>query len=166
MLFQLRNFTWRTFAAGLFGLILPYLFNSVYIFFRGDWTGTMRFFNDYTTLPDAEDLLRMFNAHVLTIAAVGTLTLFAFIHFFHTSYNDKIKTRIFYYVAATQEVLLTAAVVLFPAKFDVTFSLWAANSALFLGRYYALGRGRLFNFWFYLSGILMVLLAAVNRLPL
>lgn len=163
MVFQLRNFNGRTFMAGIFGLILPYWFYTAYAI----WANRLDTAYDYLAVwfaPKIPDFTVLSIPEWATIAVLGSFALIASVHFFHTSYNDKIRTRMLFYIIVTQEALLALSLVVYPDLFKEQSGLFVVNSALLIGHYYALGKGRLFDFWFHLSFTLLVGLGVFNHL--
>lgn len=163
MLFQLRNMTWRTFSAGLFGLLVPILLVLPWLSYS-ELTRLASKFSECVALPSMGDYEPFLMEHGITVAVTAFLLLIAVAHFFRTSYNDKIKTRMFYYVIATQELIWTVLMAIRPSEFQSTFTVWAGCSAFFLGHYFALARGRFFNIWFYTCAVVLVLLCVYNHL--
>lgn len=163
MFVQLRVLGWRTFVAGLFGLVLPYWFYAGWLLWQHElgaflsrWTGAFDFSPpDYAclTLPQEVSFLFLLFFSLTSLA-----------HFVRTSFNDKIRIRMFFYMMLVQELLLIVSVVLLPQHFDVLFRLLVANSAPLLAHYFALARGRWMNAWFIVSLVLLLLLAAFNNL--
>ena len=86
----------------------------------------------------------------------------AFIHFFHTAYNDKIRIRMLFYCITTQQVLLTAALVGLPQYYHDIMPIYVVNTALLMAHYYALARARWFPAWFNLSALLLSALGIYN----
>lgn len=161
MLFQLRNLTWRTLMAGILGLLVPYWIYAAYAIWNNNLDTAFLYLNHWFE-P------RIPNYHLLSIQQWTTLgvvmffTIISFIHFFHTAYNDKIRTRMLFYVVATVQVFLTVGMVLLVDSFDLQMRLFIVNSSLLVAHYYALGKGRLFDTWFNLSLLLLIALGVFN----
>lgn len=164
LLFQLRAMTWRSLVAGLMGFALPYWFYAACAIWQNrlDFAYEERVARLALTAPDFSAVT------VPQWVGLGSILFFAllsFVHFFHTAYNDKIRTRMFFYVIATQEVILAAGMIcLLPTDYTVMLRLLLANTSLLMAHYYALGRGRGFNGWFYISMLLLLLLGVYNHL--
>lgn len=161
MLFQFRNFTWRTFTAGIFGLIVPYSFYTVYALWQDNITTAFLYLKEWN-IPVQPDFSVVSTQQWITAGTICFFALLAFIHFFHTAYNDKIRIRMLYYAMATQEVILAAGLVIFPHHFNEQFTLFLLNSSLFIAHYYALGKGRFFNGWFNISLFVLTALGLYN----
>lgn len=148
MLFQLRNFTWRTFMAGLLGLLTPYWVCAAYAIWHNHLDTAFLYLLDWLTppLPDYSllTLPQWITGGTLIVLAVASL-----IHFAHTAYNDKIRTRMFFYCIATQQVALIAALALMPQCFNQLLPLFVINTAPLLAHHLTLARGWWAELWFY-----------------
>ena len=165
MIFQLRNFTWRTFMAGLFGLAVPYWFYAANAVWHNHLDTAFLYLIDWfhPALPDYSQLTL---PQLTTAAFLIFIVVVSLVHFFHTAYNDKIRTRMLFYVLVTQEICLLVGMVMLPSHFETQSRLFAVNSAAFIAHYYAFGRGRFFDLWFNLSVLLFVGLGVFNYLCL
>lgn len=161
LLFPLRALTQRAFAAGLIGLALPFGIYAAYAVWQNQTDTAFAFLPEGLRFsrPDYSMLTmgQMVNAGVLVF-----FTLPAFFHFFHTAYNDKIRTRMLFHCIAATEVVLTAGLALLPQHFDVIFALFIANSSPLLAHYYGLARGRFFHVWFHFTLLSLVALGVYN----
>ena len=90
----------------------------------------------------------------------------ALIHFFHTAYNDKIRTRMLFYVVVAQQAVFTAGLFLLPEHLYYHLPLFLFNSSLLIAHYYALAKGRFFDSWFNLSLAAWIALGLYNYLNL
>lgn len=165
MLFQLRNFTWHTFMASLFGLAVSYWFMAAYAIWQNHLDTAFLYLIDWFT-PQLPDYSLLTLPQLITGGFLIFLATTALVHFFHTAYNDKIRTRMLYYVLATQEIILLCGMVLLPTHIDEQLLLFIVNSSAFIAHYYALARGRFFNLWFYFTILLIIAMAIFNYLCL
>lgn len=156
---QLRLLTLRPLVACLLGLVLPYWLYAALVA-SGTWAGvlaewgvpgvaewetlapTWQQWMDYaqalTTWPDytaaAPAMWARFGL-ILTLGLVGIA------HFVSTSYNDKIRTRQYYYTVLLQLLPLLLITVAYPAEAGFTLPLLALCAAPFVGHYIALAHG-------------------------
>ena len=163
LLVQLRALSGRTFVASLLGAALPYWLLGVVALWRGDlteaaaaWAGTFR-----TPLPDFRQLDP---AQLAQGGFLVVLMLLAIVHFFRTAYNDKIRTRMFFYVFIVMDMVLLVGLFARPQDFNMLYSLLAAAGAPLVGHYFTLARGRGMNVWFCCWVVLLVALAAFSHL--
>ncbi|MBR1713196.1 MAG: hypothetical protein IJ722_07315 [Alloprevotella sp.] len=162
MLVQLRSLTWRTFTAGIFGILLPAAFYAAWVIGRQETATALDFLQPYLhpTMPDytAIPVWQLVNAGFLAL-----LALLGLLHYYRTNFNDKIRVRMCYYAIIMQEVALLAALCLLPEHFTQVFALLILNSAPLLGHYFALARGgRWMTVWFLFWIISLVGLGLYN----
>lgn len=161
MTVQLRSMTARAFFAALIGAALPVMLREVYILYIGAPTKIDAFWEDIATftLPDYSIL----NEHQVVSAAFVLLVAgIATIHFFRTKFNDKIRTRMFFYVVLLEELAITALLVAQPQHFGMTFRLLLANSSIIIAHHLAFGRGIVADIYFYVVLLLVAFLAFYN----
>ena len=163
MLFYLRSLTGRTFLAALFGLALPYW----------GYVGWMGWHNRLDTafaymLPYLAPGPPRFSAlppqRMAALGAVLVLVVPAIFHFWRTSYNDKIRTRMLYHTLVLTVFGLLALLALRPQWHDALLRLLLAAGAPFVGHHFALARGRLMDVWFVVCLVLLGALAVSFRL--
>jgi len=149
--------------AGLLGLSVPYWFYTAYAIWESRLDTAFLYLKQWFTfqLPDYTQLSP---SQWVTAGALAVLSLFAFVHFFHTAYNDKIRTRMFFYVISTQEIALAAGLALLPQYYNEQLALLALNSSPLLAHYYALAKGRFADIWFCLSVLILVCVGVFNYL--
>lgn len=152
-----RALSWRTWWAAIVGLATPYWFKIAWLAYNGRYSlpTTLHLTPDSLLscihLPHPTAGLQPINFNTLlqtdwlTLAAAGLTALFTIIaatHYGRTSFNDKIRTRIFHYILIWQEYSIIAFILLQPAHIAPLTALLIMNSAPLLAHYFALGRGR------------------------
>ena len=152
--------------AALLGLSLPYwLLLPVFLFAR-EWLApylAMWNISQLTALPDFR--------HVPLSQWVGSGLFFfisaaSLVHFLRTSYDDKIRTRQYYYLLLLQVLPLALIHFALPQFFNTTLPLCLVTQIPFIGHYFALARGRGMNVWFILWVLLFLLLGVANYFDL
>lgn len=163
---HLRALTGRTLAAGVLGAALPYWLGAAWAMWRGDlgaraaeWAAAFRF------APPGdgglgEALAALGPARQAAGAFMLALALMATVHFLRTAYNDKIRTRMFFYTFIVSEVAVAAGLVVRPQDFDTLAPVLAVCAAPLAGHYFTLARGRGMNVWFVLWCLLCAALCA------
>ena len=144
---QLRALNRRSFFAGLIGAFLPYWLYLGYAVWADIFPEAFLPFAEafLFTPPDYSVLLPW---QIVSAAFVGLLSLASIFHLLRTAYNDKIRTRMFFYAITLTECVLLAATALQPQRFNVLFPLLLANSSPLIAHYFTLARGRWINLWF------------------
>lgn len=158
---QMRSLTGRTFGAALLGLLLPYWMVLGYALF----TDRLAEYADHLlsswqyappVLSDAPEWA------IGTCLAVSFLGLLSACHYVRTAYNDKIRTRMFFYAIISVEVILIAGCALAPRHYQILLPMLLVNSSPLLAHHFTLARGRGAGIWFYLSMLLLAGLTAAN----
>lgn len=165
MFIQLRVLSWRTFMAGVFGLLLPYWFYVAWVLWQDSWQQEAERWVGFFHSP-LLDYSRLGWEELASFALLAVLTLISVSHFVRTSFNDKIRTRMLLYIIMVQEVVLLLIMVAWPAHFEVLMYLLVANSSPFIAHYYALARGRWMNAFFIATLVVVTVLAVMNNLSL
>lgn len=171
-----RALSWRTFWAAMVGLAVPYWFKAAWKAYNGGFSWVAEACKQAGTLPPTQrgdfhaavecfpvphptaglhaiDFNVIAAADWTAIAAVGVLVLFctpAAVHCCRTSFNDKIRTRIYLYMLVWQEYLMIAFILLQPMSIMPLSAVLVMNSAPLLSHYFALGRGRVVDIMFIL----------------
>lgn len=165
MLVRLRCLSWRVFCAVLIGLVTPYWLYAGYAVWQNRLDTAFLYLSEWLA-PGVPDYSGVTLPQAVTAGVFFFFSVVATIHFRHTAYNDKIRTRMYFHVFATVEFFLWAGLVLLPQHFGSWLSLIALNSSPLVAHYYALGRGRGFGVWFALSFAVMAVLAVFGYLAL
>ncbi|EJW94681.1 hypothetical protein, membrane [gut metagenome] len=161
LLIPLRALTWRSFFSGGLGILLPFWFYSGWAIWNEQLDTAFATIGraflfplpDYTVVPMAVKTTFLFTA-LSAIAAI--------VHLLYTAYNDKIRTRMYYYVIICVELLLLAACLLQPQHYRVLLSLLIANSAPLIAHHYTLAKGRIMDYWFVIALVFLSLITLFN----
>lgn len=163
MAFQLRTLTWRTFMAGLLGVLAPYWIYAAIAVWQHNFMETLQ-----TVLADFQLTIPDYSAltfpQLVTFGLVVLLSLAGVFHFFHTAYNDKIRTRMIFYMITTQEFVLLLLLLAFPTYYSLLLRLLIFNSAPIVAHHLTLAKGRVANAWFHTTLWLVVACAVLNYL--
>lgn len=163
-----RALSWRTWWAAVVGLVTPYWFKAAWIAYNGGFAWVADACRQIGDLPPSLrfdfhaivaciphplpafglqpiDYNVLLHADWTALTALGLMVLFtviAAIHYRRTSFNDKIRTRIFLYMLIWQNYFILAFILLQPTALIPLFAVMVMNSAPLLAHHYALGRGR------------------------
>lgn len=170
---QLRMLSMKPFVASLLGLALPYWIYAalVYVvqysplsphlvaapivyeigFHDLTWDAWTAFFP--LRLPDYTQGVPLWQ--MVSVGFILLLAMRAMLHFVHTSYDDKISTRQYFYTMMLQAVPVAFFACWFPADIRFTLPLLIISVTPFVAHYFALSRGRgtdyAFVFWILLG---------------
>lgn len=162
MIVQMRSFCLRSFLAGLLGLLLPYWAYMGWAVWNNRLDEALSLAEGYLTVPSPDYSVVGLHERV-SLAFVLVLALFSVVHYLRTAYNDKIRTRMFFYVLIIQVVLLASMLAVVPQWHVMILRLLLVPASPLIGHYLALARGRLMNVWFVFILLAVVALAVFNR---
>lgn len=163
MLFQLRSFTLSSFAAGLLGVATPFFLYASYAIFTHKADSAFDFLLRW--LHFERPLLSVLSLPArVSLVVVIFLVFLSLIHYFRERYNDKIRTRMFFYVLISHCVVILCGLLCLPLAFYGLFPLFLLTASPLIAHYYALSRGRFFHLWFNLSFLLLLALVVFNYL--
>ena len=159
---QLRILSVKSVTASVLGLLFPYWTYGLFclvggwneVFWRESWVRALAL-----CLPDYSNVLRWQWILFVMLLVLGTIGI---VHFVRTSYNDKIRTRQFFYTLLSLHFPLFFNVVWFPDCAGLTLPLLLVNSAPFIAHFFVLARGRSMNFWFLFVLFVLVAVACFN----
>lgn len=160
----LSSLSLRTFIASLLGLLTPYwigitaevlLHQDDLSLFTGHFLPLteITFFTAYDSIP---------LSHYLTYAFLVILTVTGIIHFLRTSYNDKIRTRQFYYSIMLFDIVVLTLLPLFPQYHDLLFRPAIILTSPLIGHFIALTHTKITNIAFYVILIAALVLTGFN----
>lgn len=148
MALVLHTLTWRSLFAGLFGLVVPYWFYAGYLVWMNRLEELEQQFTPFLqySWPDFQHLPL---PHVASFCFLSLLALLSTLHFVRTSFNDKIRTRVFLYVLIILELAIAGGGVLLPHHYCIIMPLYLVVASPLIAHYFALARGGLLmNVWF------------------
>lgn len=159
---QLRILSVKSVTASVLGLLFPYWTYGLFclvggwneVFWRDSWVRALAL-----CLPDYSNVLPWQWILFVMLLVLGTIGI---VHFVRTSYNDKIRTRQFFYTLLSLHFPLLFNVVWFPDCAGLTLPLLLVNSAPFIAHFFVLARGRSMNFWFLFVLFVLVAVACFN----
>lgn len=162
---QLRILTLKSFSALLIGLLLPYwLYIAAMCVAVPVWgieETRMRYLDFH--LPDYSTLTLW---HWGALAFIGLLTFVAVVHFVSTAYNDKIRTRQYFYTMLISFVPIIFMTLWWPEDIMITLPLLLLNLTPFAAHYLALAKSHSMTFFFWMWLIILIALGMFNRLDL
>lgn len=161
MLVQLRAFMPRTILAGLFGLIVPIELYVGFLFLTGD---PMQIYNYVNAVISFENLAipKWSLTEMVNLGFVVLLFLIGCIHYSHTNFNDKIRTRMYFYIVILQTAGLLALLAAHPLDYDELLPFIVMESSPVVGHYLVFSRGKAGTVFFVLIILLIIVVAAFN----
>lgn len=162
MAVRLGSLSWRTFAASLIGLATPYWFASVYFVYTGDFTMAGEHFAQLWAFGPVADFSSWRLLHALTLALVAALSITGTVHYLRTSYNDKIRIRMFYGCFITANLATLVFLALQPQLFDLLIRMMIINTSPLIAHFVALTKTKVTNIAFCAIIAAIAILTAYN----
>ena len=165
MAVNLMDFSPKTWAASLLGIVAPYWFVAAYYAYTGTlqalgdhFIGLLQFEKPFhCALPDSH--------HLVTLVFIALLALVGSVHFLFYSYQDRIKTRMHYEMFIILDACCLLFIMLQPQHFNYLLSLTIVFTAPITGHFITLTHSRLSNLFFLLILIISMLITAYNLWP-
>lgn len=161
MLVQLRAFMPRTILAGIFGLIVPIEFYVVFLFLMGK---PNQIYNFFDSILKFENLIipEWTLTEMVNLGFVIVLFLIGCIHYAHTNFNDKIRTRMYFYIIILQTAGLLALLALHPLNYNDILPFVVMECSPVVGHYLVFSRGKVGGAFFILIILLTIAVAGFN----
>lgn len=173
---HLRSLTLGSLGATLMALLLPLVGYSLWALVKWDFSLLLQFIESTRhalTHIDSSYWQRVYTATPATlpvaewqflVSAGGTLllSLIAITHQVRTSYLDKIRVRMYYYLIALVQGGLTVLLLLFPEERWTWLLLLFTNGAPHIAHYLTLTRGWFCTTVFWMSLLILILITFFN----
>ena len=169
----LRALTWKSFWAGILGLVTPYWCFAVWCFMT-ESIGTLslplfkwqegKFLINYDFSSPLWVQLdgRLSFPELFSAAFIILLGIVSSIHFLRTSFDDKIHARMILYIYVAQTFLLSAFLILQPSSYETTMALLVVNVCPLIAHYFSLSDSLWTTAFFLLTLLLTVTMSALN----
>lgn len=149
----------HTLLASLLGLVAPYWFWACYLAYANELPSLGAHFAPLVQWEATAQWGTIPLPVIITTALIATTGIVGAAHFVHTSFNDKIRTRMIYEFFTIAEAVLAVAIVLQPQLYRLFIPLLIVNTAPLCAHFAALSHTRVSNIVFL---ALMVLTAAIT----
>ncbi len=161
MLVQLRSMSGKAFVAAFLGTAVPIAMREACLLLSGANARIDEFWVALCTFP-RPDYSAIGEQQAVSAAFVIVVSALAMVHFIRTRFNDKIRTRMFFYVIMIEETALMAFIALQPQLFDVLFKLLLVNSCILVAHHLSFARNIAADVYFYTLLAVLGFLAFYN----
>lgn len=167
LLVFMRCMTWRTFWAGITGLLLPICFVLGWSFATSDYSFLFKRMDCFmaTRLFFAKDYAWMMSfqsAEARCFAFLSLLTLVGMIHYLRNYYNDKIRTRMYLYIHVAQTIVCWLMILCAPNMAHTLAPVFMLGASTMIAHYFALTGSLVSNLFFCLTIIVTIFLFVIN----
>lgn len=151
MLYFISSLSWRNFFASLIGLVLPYWFLAagVFIRYKGDFALFTDHFAPLATFPIPIDYSGLTIPQKLSYGFVLLLSITGIIHFFRTSYNDRLRVRQTYECLILFNVASLAFIAILPQHYNLFIEMAIITASPLIAHFITLTNTRITNIAFF-----------------
>ena len=157
-----NSFSIRNFFASIIGLIMPYWFSAGYFVYTNNIDGLINHFAEFINYQELFDYSQVTNHKVVNLLFLIILSTLGSIHFLHTSYADKIRTRMIYNSFILINYVSLAFIILQPQHIKELGSIMIVNTAPLTAHFITYTKGKLANIVFISALVIMVLILLYN----
>ena len=157
-----NSFSIRNFFASIIGLIMPYWFSAGYFAYTNNINGLINHFAEFINYQDLFDYSQVTDHEVVNLLFLIILSTLGSIHFLHTSYADKIRTRMIYNSFILINYVSLAFIILQPQHIKELGSIMIVNTAPLTAHFITYTKGKVANIVFISALVIMVLILLYN----
>ena len=157
-----NSFSIRNFFASIIGLIMPYWFSAGYFAYTNNIDGLISHFAEFINYQDLFDYSQVTDHEVVNLLFLIILSTLGSIHFLHTSYADKIRTRMIYNSFILINYVSLAFIILQPQHIKELSSIMIVNTAPLTAHFITYTKGKVANIVFISALVIMVLILLYN----
>ena len=159
-----NNFSLRTFFASILGIITPYWFAAGYYAYTDTLDDLLNHFIEFINYKELFDYSQVTVHEVVNLIFLVILGIIGTIHFLHTSYADKIRTRMIYESFIMLDIVSFLFLVLQPQhEYELEGIMIVCTAPLF-AHFITFTKGKLCNITFVTILVMAVLLLLYNLL--
>jgi len=159
---NLLSLSWHTWVASLLGTLTPYWFGICYLFYTDQLPLFMAHFAPIADVQNPASHELWSPSQQLTAGFAALLTCIGIIHQFRTSYNDKIRTRMFFACFIWIDLAAFVFLIIQPQHYDSLMRLIIICTAPLTGHYLALTSTKFSNIIFIALALMALLLTIFN----
>lgn len=158
----LQAASWRNFLATLFGLITPYWFAAVTFVLNEDISVPARHFALLAECLGSPDYSVLDVPRLVSLAFIVVLGITGTIHFYRTSYKDKIRIRMLYNFFIVMNFVSLVFLILQPQHYNFLTGMMILNTSPLIAHFISLTQTRITNIAFHLITVTALLITAYN----
>lgn len=162
MITRLNSFSWRTLAASILGIITPYWFVSLWLFYTWDFTPLTDHLSDLFSFVLPANYLAATLEQLLVYIFLAVVSLTGIIHFWKYSYEDKIHVRQLFGFLITVNLLTLLFIALQPQQFDAFIRIVIICASTILAHFLTLTHSRITNISFFIILSTCIIITFIN----
>ena len=158
----LRSMSIRTLIASILGLLVPYWFAAVYFIYDGDFTVPENHFSQLITFENPLDFSVLTPNQLIVVSFVVIMAIVGIVHYLRTSFNDKIRIRMYYDSFILVDIITLIFLILQPQHFDMLLRILIVNTSMLIAHFIALTHTKITNIAFCVITVSVLLLTAYS----
>lgn len=162
MISRLNSFSWRTLAASLLGIITPYWFVSLWLFYIWDFTLLTDHLSNLFALVFPTDYSAVTLEQLLVYTFLTVVSLIGIIHFWQYSYEDKIQIRQLFGFFIAVNLLTLLFIALQPQQFNAFIRIVIICASPIVAHFMTLTHSRITNIAFFVILSTCIIITAIN----
>jgi len=159
---QLQSLSGRTWVASMLGLLTPYWLLVPWFIGTRDWHTLADHFAPLAQLSFPYDYSRIPIGHYAVYGFTLVLVITGIIHFWHRSYEDKIRIRLLYGFFTILSMVCLTVLALQPQHYEVLMRLTFVFASPLIAHFLTLTSTRLTNIFFWVIAVLALVLSVFN----
>ena len=152
----------RNFVASLLGIVLPYWFYAGYLAAKGDITLLISHFEKIAVFAEPFNFKLLSFSQVLILSLVLVCAIIGIVHFMNQKRNDNIRTRLFYQVFITIDLVTITFLLLQPQHYEALLSVMIVATAPLIAHFFALTRTKITNWMFLILSYSAIIITLFN----
>lgn len=157
MTFYMQTMSWRTFSASIVGVLTPYWFAALGLFFVDDPMVVVSHFASLIDVPIPPDYLSLPIGAVLSFVWIAILVMMGSVHFVRNSFLDSIRIRMIFNSFIFLSVFSILLLLAMPSLFDLFVRVLVVVASPLIAHFLSLTNTRVTNIAF--IAIIVVTLA-------
>ena len=157
-----NSFSLRTFFASILGIVTPYWFSVGYYFYTDNLSALVDHFTSIIDYKELFDYSEVTVHQVINIAFIILVGIIGTIHFIHTSYADKIRTRMIYESFILLNITSIIFLILQPQHVDELGGIIVVNTAPIVAHFITYTKGKVTNITFISMLVLIAIIFLCN----
>ena len=156
-----RSLSLKSFFAGLIGLCVPYWLFFGYAFYYDKMN---LFYHPLQELIHFQSISyeSLGQDRIISCGIITLISLVSSVHYFHVSYLDKVRTRIFLFFLITVEAWIYLLGILQPQHFDLLLQMQIIAGSILTGHLFTLTHNRFTGIFFIITFVLLIVLTIYN----
>lgn len=148
MTFYLQSMSWRNFFASILGVIVPYWFAALSLFFIDTPMVAVSHFAQLVEIPAPPDYSGVSIGAIIVTLWIALLVVVGTIHFVRNSYMDSIRIRMIFNTFILLSLFTFALIAVLPQSFDMLARVLIVVASPLIAHFLSLTHTRLTNISF------------------